>query len=231
MPAGYSFRPRAWAAILAALACAGGIALGNWQAGRAEHKRSLAEQQAQGAVIEITPKNDASYINRRVAAAGEFVPDYTVLLDNKLRQGRAGYEVLTPLKLAGSSAHVLVNRGWVAALPSREQLPQLRTPAGQVRIEGIALARLPRALALGKAQGGRLRQNLEVEQFAAETGIALLPVVLQQHAGPEDGLAREWPHADAGADMHASYALQWYSLAGLSLVLFVVLSFRRVAES
>src|SRR5687768_9896616 len=122
MPAGYSFRPRAWAAILAALACAGGIALGNWQAGRAEHKRSLAEQQAQGAAVEISAVSSTDHVNKKIAATGEFVPQYTVLLDNKLRQGRAGYEVLTPLRLAGSSTHVLVNRGWVAALPSREQL-------------------------------------------------------------------------------------------------------------
>jgi cytochrome oxidase assembly protein ShyY1 len=31
--------------------------------------------------------------------------------------------------------------------------------------------------------------------------------------------------------MHESYALQWYSLAGLSVVLFLVLSFRRGAAS
>jgi surfeit locus 1 family protein len=210
--------------------CAAGIALGNWQSGRAEHKRALAEQQAQGPVIEISPQIDAKYINRRVAATGEFLPKYTLLLDNKLRQGRVGYEVLTPLRLAGSRAHVLVNRGWVAALPSREQLPEVRTPGGEVRVEGIALARLPHALSLGPAEKGRVRQNLDIEQLAAETGIALLPVLLQQHAGPDDGLVRAWPRPDAGVDTHASYALQWYSLAALALVLFVVLSFRRVAE-
>lgn len=172
-----------------------------------------------------------NHVNRRVAASGEFVPRHSVLLDNKLRHGRAGYEVVTPLRLASSTMHVLVNRGWVAASPRREELPRLLTPAGEVRIEGVALARLPRALSLGKAQQGRLRQNVDIEQFAAETGIALLPIVLQQHAGPDDGLLRDWPRPDVGVDTHASYALQWYSLAALAVVLFVVLSFRRVSES
>ena len=43
-----------------------------------------------------------------------------------------------------------------------------------------------------------------------------------------DGLLRSWPRPDAGIEKHESYALQWYSLAGLAVVLFVVLSFKRV---
>lgn len=211
MAAGYSFRPRAWAAALAALGCAAFVALGHWQAGRAQEKRALA-QNAQ-----------------KVVVTGEFLPQHTVLLDNKLRHGRAGYEVITPLRLTNSKDHLLVNRGWVAAMPRRDELPQFGTPAGEVRIEGIALQRLPQALSLGKPQKGSVRQNLDIAQFAAETGLALRPSVVQQHAGPQDGLARDWPAADAGVLKHESYSLQWYSFAVLAIVLFIVLSFRRAA--
>src|SRR5712675_2812989 len=99
MRAGYSFRPRAWALVLAGLACAAGIALGNWQARRAEQKRVLGAELAA----------------KQIAARGTFLPRHSVLLDNKLRHGRPGYEVITPLRLAGSDMHVLVNRGWIAA--------------------------------------------------------------------------------------------------------------------
>ena len=40
MVAGYSFRPRLWVVAAAALGCAAGIALAQWQAGRAEEKRA-----------------------------------------------------------------------------------------------------------------------------------------------------------------------------------------------
>src|SRR2546422_1024279 len=43
-----------------------------------------------------------------------------------------------------------------------------------------------------------------------------------------DGLLREWPRADAGIERHESYALQWYSLAALAVILAAVLSFRRI---
>src|SRR5205823_759786 len=134
-----------------------------------------------------------SLIHKRVLARGRFVAERTVLLDNKLRRGRPGYEVVTPLALAGSEWHVLVNRGWIAAPPSRETLPEVRTPSGELTIVGIALERLPHALQAGAAPTGKLRQNLDIGAFAAESGLRLQPLVIEQHSDAGDGLARDWP--------------------------------------
>jgi surfeit locus 1 family protein len=228
---GYSFRPRAWALALATAACAAGIALGHWQAGRADEKRALGaalDKASQVAPIQISPGKIIPYavILKRVAARGRFVPEHTVYLDNKLRRGRPGYEVVTPLRLNG--VHVLVNRGWVEAPRTRDLLPVVATPTGEVQVEGLALERLPQALRVGPEARGKVRQNLDLKAFQAETGLALHPMVIEQHAGPADGLARDWPRPDTGIEKHESYALQWYSLAGLSAILFIVLSFRRV---
>ena len=208
MPAGYSFRPRLWALALAAAACAAGIALGNWQARRADEKRALAGNE------------------QRIAVYGEFLPERSVLLDNKIRGGHAGYEVVTPLRLA-EGIHVLVNRGWVQAPPRREQLPEVATPRGRVRVEGVLLARLPQPLKLAEKNPGKVRQSLDLKGFAAETGLTLQAFVIEQHSPLDDGLLREWPRADAGIEKHASYSLQWYSLAALAVVLVIVLSFRK----
>lgn len=208
MPAGYSFHPRPWALAAAAAACAAGIALGQWQAGRAAEKRALAARA------------------ERVEVEGAFVPRFTVYLDNKTHHGRAGYEIVTPLRLRGSAAHVLVNRGWIATGPSRDALPAVPTPAGEVRVEGIALEHLPRVMSLEKGSG-RLRQNLDIAAYAAETGLKLEPRVIEQHSALPDGLARDWPPHDEGAEKNDAYALQWYSLAALAVVLAVVLSFRK----
>lgn len=208
MPRGYSFRPRLWALALAAAACAAGIALGNWQSRRADEKRALAEHV------------------QRIAVTGEFLPERSVLLDNKLRGGRAGYEVVAPLRLA-EGIHVLVNRGWIAAPPRRDELPRVMTPPGRLRIEGIVLSHLPRTLKLGAPAKGPVRQSVELEEFAAESGLALQAFVIQQHSDTGDGLARDWPPPDAGIEKHQAYSFQWYSLAALALVLGVVLSFRR----
>lgn len=234
MRAGYSFRPRLWAGALAVAAAAAAIALGNWQAGRADEKRALGarfEQEMRAAPTELPSHmiDAAQFARKHVAASGRFVPEHTVYLDNKLRRGRPGYEVVTPLRLNG--VHVLVNRGWVPAGRTRDALPAVATPPGAVRIAGLALERLPQALEAGSAARTRVRQNLNTEAFARETGLRLQPIVIEQHSPAADGLARDWPRPDAGIDRHEAYSLQWYSLAGLALVLFIVLSFRRVGPA
>jgi cytochrome oxidase assembly protein ShyY1 len=209
MISGYSFRPRWWACALAAAACATGIALGNWQSNRAAERRAAVANE------------------KRLALRGEFLERYTVLLDFKVNRGRPGYHVVQPLR-RGDGRHVLVNRGWVAAPSHREQLPQLRTPPGLHDIEGRVLEHFPRAYApSGANPEGRVWQNVEVTTFAVWSGLKLEPYVLEQHSPLADGLARNWPSADAGVEKHESYALLWYSLAVLSAVLFVALSIRR----
>lgn len=209
MLSGYSFRPRAWAFALAAAGCAAFIALGNWQAGKAADKRA------------------AAVAEKRLALRGEFLERYTVLLDNKVFRGRVGYHVVQPLRLA-DGRHVLVNRGWVAAPAHREQLPQLRTPPGVHEIEGRVLDRFPHAYDAGDAPPpGRVWQNVELTTFAAWSGLRLEPYVLEQHSPFPDGLTRNWPPPDSGADKNESYALQWYTFAALAGVLFLVLSVRR----
>ena len=182
--------------------------LGNWQSGRGEERRASAARL------------------ERVVVEGEFLPMHTVYLDNKTRRGRSGYEIVTPLRLRGSASHVLVNRGWIASGATRDALPEVRTPAGQVHIEGIALERLPRVLTI-RTNPGKVRQSLDVKAYAAETGLRLEPRVIEQHSSLPDGLARDWPPHDAGVEKHQAYALQWYSLAALAVVLVVVLSFRK----
>ena len=51
--------------------------------------------------------------------------------------------------------------------------------------------------------------------------------VIEQHSALDDGLIRDWPRPDLGVEMHESYALQWYSLAALSVVLLFALNFKR----
>jgi len=217
MSRAYSFRPPAWAVLLAAVACAAFVALGLWQSRRADEKRIA------GAAVQP------------VKARGTLVAGYTVLLDNKLSRGRAGYHVVQPLRIAGDGPprHVLVNRGWIQARATRDALPEIRTPAGEVLIEGVRHARLPRAYEPGKAAleraGGKpaVWQNATVEAFAAWSGLALETYVIEQHSLIDDGLVREWPKAGSGTEVHESYALQWYTFAAATVVLLGALGWRR----
>src|SRR5262249_44832297 len=149
---------------------------------------------------------------RRASVRGDYVDRYTVLLDNKVHHGVVGYEVVSPLRIAGGDMHVLVDRGWVAAGRTRSKLPRAAAPAGEERMEGILVVPSGRFFELApEAPQGAVWQNLALERYRAWSGLALQPVVIEQTSDAGDGLVREWDRPDAGIARHRSYALQWFS--------------------
>jgi len=198
---------------------------GAWQLDRARQKEALQaayDAGTAGAAIAIsaTPLQAQAVRLRRVEAEGEFVADKAVLLDNKVHQGVAGYEVVMPLRLAGTQMHVLVNRGWIAAGAHRSVLPQVRTPAGRVRVDGVAV--VPgRFLELGKTdESGDVWQNLTIERYQVSRKLAVQPFVVEQHGGLDDGLVRSWKRPDFGISKHYGYAVQWFLFCGLIVFLY-----------
>jgi cytochrome oxidase assembly protein ShyY1 len=97
-----------------------------------------------------------------------------------------------------------------------------------VLIEGLAVAQLPRTLELGGATEPSLGiwQNLDYERFEKASGLPVARIVVQQTTNSADGLRRDRPRLDARVDRHRGYAVQWYSLAGLTLVLAIVYGVR-----
>ncbi|TPQ41998.1 SURF1 family protein [Cupriavidus pinatubonensis] len=227
------------AAIVIAVTCA----LGNWQLNRAHEKIAraarLQELAAQAPVTLTTAPVQANLTDRTVRVTGRFEADRTVLLDNRPHgngtDSRAGFLVLTPLVIRsdGSAARsVLILRGWLPRdAQDRTRIAQFATPAGEVTIEGTALAAVPKVYSLGQAAsaeaGKRIRQNVDLPAYAAELGVTLQPLVIEQRTDTGDGLARDWAPADLGADRHYGYAFQWFGLAALTLVLVIVLGWRR----
>lgn len=228
-----ALRLRLFPTLAAAAMIALTVSLGNWQSGRAGEKEAL--QQRLDSLSRESPVHlgaaaaDAAALDmRRVIARGEWQAERMVLHDNRVRRGQPGYHVLMPVKLEGGDMHVLVNRGWVAAARDRSVLPEIATPAGTVSVEGIARVPGDKVFELaGDTQPGRVWQNVTLQRFRDWSGLQLQPVVVQQTNDASDGLVREWDRPDLGIDKHRGYALQWYSLAGLTAVLLLVLSLKR----
>jgi cytochrome oxidase assembly protein ShyY1 len=61
--------------------------------------------------------------------------------------------------------------------------------------------------------------------------MSLQPVVVQQTGGPDDHLVRDSEQGDSGADRHRAYSLQWYSMAVVALIFYVLLGFRARAAA
>ena len=155
-----------------------------------------------------------------------------MFLDNKVRDGKVGYEVVTPVRLGESQLHVLVDRGWVKAPPTRSELPSVTTPSGPVRVEGIALPPPSRFVELSEQTvTGRVWQNLRFDRYGEAYGVDLQPVLIQQHNDMGDGLVRVWSRPDTGVDVHRGYALQWFTMSGAIAILYIVLNVRRKKQT
>jgi surfeit locus 1 family protein len=234
----HRFRP-GWLPTLAALVfIVLTVALGNWQRHRAADKEDLAAQLAAAAgapavdlaAIDIDP---TTLRFRTVQAHGEYDAARQLLIDNKFHAGRVGYHVVAPLKLAGSERFVLVDRGWIAQGARRAELPAVPPPAGMQTVVGRVNLPPRHYLELGDGRArGSLWENLDLKRIAAATGLPLLPIIIEQTdpVVPPDGLLRDWPEPDLGADQNRSYMLQWYSFALLAGVFWLALNWRARAD-
>lgn len=208
------------------------VLLGNWQMGRAREK-AAAQAQVQSArsaaPVHLGPEGVSvqAVSFRRVEVAGRWQDQHTILLDNRLRTGVPGYEVLTPL-LIGPASAVLINRGWVKASPDRSVLPEVPATIEPVTLTGLALPVTARFVELStQTVSGRVWQNLDFEKYGRHTGLQLLPLVIQLETEMPDGLARDWPPPDLRIDTNRAYAMQWYTMAAAIIVIYLIFYVRR----
>jgi surfeit locus 1 family protein len=168
------------------------------------------------------PGGDTRLVNRPVVLAGEWLPDRTVYLDNRQMNAIPGFYVVTPLRIAGSQAVVLVQRGWVPRnFQERERLAPIETPTRTVEVRGRLAPPPAKLFSFSDEETGPIRQNLDLGAFRLETGLPLLALSVQQTGAPSEGLLRQWPEAGSGAERNYGYAFQWWAMAALIAILYV----------
>lgn len=213
------------------------VALGFWQLDRADQKRVLAETLA--ARAELPPLRVEALVAdpdglryRPIEAVGRYVAERQVLIEGRREAGKTGFHVITPLRLNGSGALLLVNRGWIPAQPNGEPTPA-PVPEGEHVLSGDAEVPSPPALALdgggdaAKAWGVHW-PYLTVALFAATVDEPVQPVVMLLNPEDPNGFVRHWTRPVPNVAMHQGYAVQWFGFALIALVLYLRLSFERV---
>jgi len=237
-PAGRRPR-RLWPAVATVALVALGVSLGQWQLRRADEKRDLqarvdAARRAPPIALPVEPVLPAQLDGRSVLVRGHFAARHTVWIDNRSRKGVAGFHVVTPVRIEGSTLHVLVLRGWAPRDPrERTRLPQVATPADEVAIEGVAEAEIAQALELAAAPTpgpeDRIWQNLDFDRFEQWSGLRVQRVLVRQldPAHPQEGLVRDWPEPGGDVDKHLGYAFQWFTMAAVVLGLWLYFTFRQ----
>lgn len=210
-----------WLVLFALVAVPVMVALGFWQLARAEQKVVAlaidAERAATGpiGIVQLEGLDPASMNLARVQLSGEYLGGRDFLLDNRINKGKVGYEVLTPF-IDDSGITVLVNRGWVKAPPTRDQLPNISTVDGQLTLAAEVRVAPPdrRDLQLYAAPGWPKRiQAVDIAEMAGIVGTGLYPHVLLLQNGQPGAFVADWPVVNMSPDKHRAYALQWFLMA------------------
>ncbi len=203
------------------------VQLGRWQLGVAEDealRESLQRARSQQPVAVETvlrPHTDfpGELSTRPVSATGEFGPDQVVVANRRL-DGREGYWVVAPLRVAATGATLPVLRGFVT---SPSDLPPL--PSGSVTVTGgLAPPESPYAgQAPPEGQLGSVDTSVLVGRW---TGDLYNAFVFQQQESPEPASLGSMqrvptPSGETGFKWrNAAYALQWWAFALFALYMW-----------
>ena len=220
-------------------------ALGAWQVRRLHWRE--ADLAAKNAQIDREPlvladalADPAAHAYRRVRARGTYDHTQSIVVAPVSRGLDDGARVLTPLLLPGSDLALVVDRGWV---PTSELDAFLSADLGKgslpVEVTGLAFR-----LDLGDAAPGsvepstrRVRwmrfdpsRRTQVDALQAQLPYRLAPLLLQAQSDgtselPLGGFERPTSPVD-----HRSYAITWFSMAGVALATWVGLGLKQGRE-
>lgn len=236
------FRFRFWPSLTTALALAMLVAMGGWQLERLAWKRALiadvgARMASPAVALPPPPVDTAALRYRPIRLRGRFRHDRELYLEARSHQGRAGLHLVTPLELDDGRV-VLVDRGWV---PPGRRRPETRA-AGQV----AGNVTLTATLRTGGWQGydflrpendpagnawvwmdlPRMADSLRLEGAhlgGADLGDIERGYYLVAGAAPNPG---GLPIGRApGVELpnnHLGYAITWYALAFVLLVIYLL---------
>jgi cytochrome oxidase assembly protein ShyY1 len=73
------------------------------------------------------------------------------------------------------------------------------------------------------AETQKIQQNLDIQKQSHMLGMKNLPFILRESASSvRDGLQRNWPLMQTGVEKHQGYAFQWFSLAVLTIIFWLL---------
>lgn len=200
------------------------LSLGSWQLRRADEKSALLDtyrQRQQMPTVAVASLGE--YPNYRpVTAVGEFDSTRFWLLDNRIVDGRFGYQVVGLFHLA-EGGMILVDRGWLPGDPSRRALPEVTFPPAEVELRGQLYLSEDKPFSLGEVaqdQWPRLQQWLDVSVLQQEFP-ALVPTVLQLNDQSPGALRIQRIVVNVSPEKHTGYAVQWFGMALVLAIIFI----------
>ncbi|MGV8837779.1 SURF1 family protein [Cellvibrio sp.] len=213
------------------------LGLSFWQWQRAAEKTQtlarIANWQQQGAVdiARLTTINTTVRDGVQMDFIGRWLAPMVWLVDNKMVNGRIGYDVLIAVEddsASVDSVALLVNLGWVAAPTQRDFLPAVDIPP-ELRVQGIFRTRITGVL-LGtnienKGVWPMRIQQVNIESLSLQLNRTLVQGLTYQEKNSP--FLIHYQPVILPPERHKAYALQWFLLAIAVIVISLLASARK----
>lgn len=232
----YRFTPSWLMLLLASLFFLLFLRLGFWQIQRADEKEKMIAAQTvqeQLAPRQWSKSEKLPVQYERIKLAGTYL-DAILLFDNQHHQHQFGYDVLSPLELEDGSV-VLIDRGWVPGDITRRVFPTAKIPTGLVQLQGVAYFPSKNQWVLGPAFEKKKNKTIIIERLDEHLVSQLLqkavyPFIIRLDKEDTHGFVREWETVSMPPQRHLAYALQWFAMAFVILIIFVALNLKKKNE-
>ncbi len=208
--------------------------LGFWQIRRAAEKEQLLKLLADDNIVQITKMSQIKDLPRyaNVKLKGHFIDAPQFLLDNQVNEGKQGYHAFTPFIVDELNLIIMVNRGWLVKNKfSDEQLGieskqitllgKLNTPP-QV---GIQLGEIElikqRAIQIITYYEAEKVKNMVQERLCKSLDCVVSDKILLMDKDQKNGFKREWKPIIMQPSKHIAYAVQWFAMTLVLIVIFI----------
>ena len=206
---------------------------GFWQLDRAGEKAALIDRlEARRALPAITPQSalrlpDDERADRQVVMDARFTPNHFVLLDNRIRGGKFGYEVVAFVEV--DQLAVALNLGWVRGDPSRQTRPDVVLPSGVQTVSGRLYQPSGDAFMLGEnrlpAQLPGVVQQLTLpaweEELQSRLDQPIFPLEIRVDKFESVAFDATWAIVNQTPAKHQGYAVQWFTMAAALGLAFI----------
>ena len=208
------------------------LGLGYWQLQRADEKQQILDQYNANrqlppvsTVAELATVADLQY--RPAWIAGAVDNQRTIILDNRVKYGRPGYEILQAVEIAGADKKLLINRGWVPASLDRSVLPTIPEIEAEVQLRGFLYRTLRGGYQLDDGVGRVLDWPSRVGWVTVERseelfGEPFFAYQLRLNSDSAGALETGWVTVSVQPHKHTAYAVQWFAMALTLLILTII---------
>jgi len=207
------------------------IKLGLWQCERSAEKKQLIKVAKQESTKQTyLSKSLAVKAQQQLIVQGVFDNKHSILLDNQFYQHKVGFDVLVPLT-TNNGMTLLVDRGWIQAMPTHKEVPQFLSITNQETLKGRAYFPSTKSWVLGSQLDNAGKWPLIIEKvdfkyLESLLNVKLYPFVLRLAQDNSGALVRDWRVVTMSPAKHIGYAVQWFAMALAAIIIYLVLGSR-----